>query len=580
MALGAGTVSAHVPGNAPAPAPGPAPAPAPAPAGEPGPAFQHSVASGDPLPDGVIIWTRVTPTPDAVPGSGAGAPTKVAWAVSPQADLADPVQSGEVTTNSDFDHTVKVDVRGLQPGTTYFYRFTVVDGPAAGQHSRIGRTRTAPALGTDPGRVRFGVCSCANYEAGYFRGYREMADRDDLEFVLHLGDYTYEYESKGYVGTYDTQVRTVQPANRTVSLADYRIRQGVYHQDKDLGDLHAAKPMICIWDDHEFADNSWREGAGGNSAKFFDNFPEIKANATRAYFEWMPVRTEGRDDDRHLYRYLNYGSLFEIIIPDLRSYRDYEVLQYGKQNFFKTDPDFLRAAGRDGRSMLGQNQFDWFKNVLTTSDAKWQIVGNEVLFAPMTLPDSLDPRVHDWMVHQLGLSPQGVPLNTDQWDGYMAERQKIVDAIVENNLGSVVFLTGDIHSSWANDIPQDPAAFRNGGNQRVVATEFVAPSISASSGFDSVASKREEEQLAAGLMDAGEAALQAIDPWFRWIDLRFHGYMAVEVTADRVQSDWIHSVDVLTPDVPLHHAMSFQTINGKPGVVPAPAELDRSQTIY
>ncbi|MEL4176342.1 alkaline phosphatase D family protein [Corynebacterium bovis] len=555
---------------------------APAPAGDPGPgpAFVHSVASGDPLADGVIIWTRVTPVPEATPGSGVGAPTRVRWEVATDPQMGGVVRSGEVTATTDNDHTVKVDVRGLQPATTYFYRFTVLDGPARDQRSRTGRTRTAPAPGTRPDRVRFGVCSCSNMESGYFRAYRDMVGRDDLEFVLHLGDYTYEYAAGEYPGLYNTVVRPVAPADRTTSLTDYRVRQGSYHQDPDLADLHAAKPFICIWDDHEFADNVWRDGIAGNSGEPGDNFPAIKAAATRAYFEWMPVRTEGRDDNRHLYRTLRYGDLFELVIPDLRSYRDYELLQSGWPGFLQSDPDMLRSAGRDGRSMMGETQFTWFRDVVTASTAQWQVIANEVMFAPMTLPNTLDPQVADWLVNQVGMPRQGIALNTDQWDGYMAERQKVIETFVETNKRNVVFLTGDIHTSWAADIPRDPAAFRMNQNHDVVATEFVTPSVSAGSAFDTIAKTRELAPLAEGLLGIGQDLLRQVAPWYKWIDLRFHGYMAVEVSADRTHCDWFFTDDVLSPTAPFRHAASFEALRDQPGARPVDAELDRSQTVY
>lgn len=227
--------------------------------------FAHSVASGDPLSRSVILWTRVTPTPEATPGSGIGDPTTVTWEVSPTTEFATIVASGTQSTDATRDLTVKVEATGLEPATTYYYRFTVVDGPAAGARSRTGRTRTAPDANADPGSLRFAVCSCSNYEAGFFNTYRDIAQREDLEFVLHLGDFTYEYASGEYGGPYGSIARIVAPANRTTTLADYRIRQGHYHLDVDLANMLAAKPLIPMWDDHEFSDNAWSDGASGNS---------------------------------------------------------------------------------------------------------------------------------------------------------------------------------------------------------------------------------------------------------------------------------------------------------------------------
>ncbi|KQB86089.1 alkaline phosphatase D family protein [Corynebacterium lowii] len=536
----------------------------------PGAPFQHSVASGDPLATGVIIWTRVTPIPEAVPGSGLGEPTTVAWEVATDAEFAGVVQRGEYRTSADSDHTVKIDVQGLQPATAYFYRFRIIDGPATGAVSRTGRTRTTPAESAAAAHARFGVASCSNFESGYFRGYREMAEREDIEFVLHLGDYTYEYETGGYNGLYDTQVRTVQPANRTRTLTDYRIRQGMYHLDPDLADLHAAKPMIAIWDDHEFGDNAWREGLGGNSAAADDNFTAIKAEASRAYFEWMPVRPAGPDYaglDQRLYRTLRYGNLFEFIIPDLRSYRDVQLLQYGQANRTNTHPDFLRKAADPSRSMMGSEQFQWFSDSLTASQAQWQIVANEVMFAPMTLPDSIDPRVHSWLVDKLGVPDQGFPLNVDQWDGFMAERQRIIDLIAGSDMGNVVFLTGDIHSSWASDIPRDIFAYRSQRGGQAAATEFVAPSITAPGMLESLASKPELTEPMRAVLFGAQEGLKFMDPWYKMIDFEHHGYMTIDVTPERVRADWRYTADVLSPATPFFDGASYQTFAGQPGAV-------------
>ncbi|MGO3363585.1 MAG: alkaline phosphatase D family protein [Corynebacterium sp.] len=545
--------------------------------------FAHAVASGDPWPDSVVLWTRVTPTPDATPGSGKGGATRIRWEVSESPEFTGVAASGEVTTDADRDHTVKVNATGLRPATTYHYRFTVLDGPAAGASSRTGRTRTAPADGVDPGRVRFGVASCANYEAGYFRAYRALADRDDIEFVLHLGDYTYEYETGYYGAAYDRIVRTTAPANRTTTLTDYRVRQGHYHRDRDLADLHSSKPMICVWDDHEFYDNAWRDGATGDSD--YPDYGAVKQAATQAYYEWMPVRAGegfGTADERHLYRHLRYGTLFELIIPDLRTYRDYQVLMSESESGIPADPDYLRSVGRDERTMMGRTQFDWFADVLDTSPTTWQMIGNSVMFAPMTLPNTLDPRVHDWLVTQVGLPNDGIALNSDQWDGYMAERQRIVDLIAARNQrgeGNVVFLTGDIHTSWAADIPANAGAYRHGRDGTVAAAEFVTPSVTAASAYDSIAPAPELEPVISEVLTLGENILKDVDSWYKYIDLTRHGHMVVDVDHQRTQVDWLYG-DVLSPDAGLSYGTSFRTVAGDPGVRRAGGELDRSATVY
>lgn len=532
-------------------------------------AFLHSVASGDPWPDSVVIWTRVTPTPEATPGSGAGAPTKVRWEVATDPGFgASTVASGEQVTDATVDHTVKVNVTGLTPATDLHYRFTVLDGPATGATSRVGRTRTSPALEAEPDNVRFGVCSCSNYEAGYFRAYRELADRGDVEFILHLGDYTYEYDSGEYGAAYGEIVRTVEPAQRTRTLTGYRIRQGHYHRDRDLADLHAAKPMICIWDDHEFFDNAWRDGATGDSEYGGPaEYAEVRRAATQAYYEWMPVRAGkgfNTGEDRHLYRHLRYGRLFELILPDLRTYRDLQ------------GP--LNTVNDSSRTMMGTDQFGWFGDVLTTSSTTWQLIGNSVMFAPMTLPNTLDPRVHDWLVDQVGVPPDGVALNTDQWDGYMVERQRIIDLIAERRAkGSqpglnVVFLTGDIHSSWAADIPASAADYRLRRDMDVVAAEFIVPSVTAGSAYDAIVPSPVAAPAVKEALRVGQDALTTIDHWYKYVDLTRHGMMVVDVDSTRTQVDWFHG-EVLQDDAPMTYTTSWQTRVGDPGARPAAGPL-------
>lgn len=528
--------------------------------------FAHSVASGDPWPDSVILWTRVTPTPDATPGSGGGEVTGVRWDISTDPEFTGVVRFGEVTTGAGQDHTVKIEATGLDAATVYHYRFTVLDGPSAGAVSRTGRTRTAPAQAAEPANVRFGVCSCSNYEAGYFRGYRALAERDDVEFVLHLGDYTYEYDSGEYGAAYGTIVRTVEPAQRTTTLDGYRIRQGHYRRDPDLADLHAAKPMICIWDDHEFFDNAWRDGATGDSEYGGpEEYAAVRAAANQAYDEWMPVRT-GPGTVR---RSLRYGTLMELILPDLRTYRDIQGPLY--------------TVADEDRTMMGRSQFDWFAGALSSSETTWQLVGNSVMFAPMTLPNTLDPRLHDWLVDQLGLPPEGAALNADQWDGYMVERRRIIDLIVARHAAgrpmNTVFLTGDIHSSWASDIPVDAGDYRLGRDQAVAAAEFVVPSITAASAFDTIAPGEEFAPAVNEALRTGERALGEVDPWFRYVDLTRHGMMVVDVDPGRTHVDWFHG-GVLSPDDSVSYTTSFQSLAGDPGARPADGELDRSAGVY
>ena len=517
-------------------------------------AFLHSVASGDPLPDRVILWTRVTPEPRATPGSGFGQPTNVRWQVSVDPGFTRIVSSGISSTSVDRDHTVKVDAAGLSPSTRYFYRFTIADGPLAGTVSPTGRTKTAPALSADIDKLRFAVCSCANYEAGHFISYRAMAQRDDLDFVLHLGDYTYEYETGGYPGAYNETVRATAPVHATVTVDDYRIRQGKYRQDPDLARAHATHPFICIWDDHESADNSYRDGAENHKTLTQGSWSARKRASDKAYFEWMPVRPNSIDNGEHLYRRFRFGQLAELIIPDLRSYRD-------KQSYLKVDDP--------NQSLTGKTQYTWLETSITTSSASWQVIGNEVMMVPLVIPETTDPRVADWLHKQIGLPADGITINNDQWDGYQAERRALLHAIDKAGKKSVVLVTGDIHSSWASEIPLSAPHYGKDASGRVVACEFTPPSITAASGYDSIAINRALAAPVATALDVAQEAIKTANPWIKDVELTTHGFGVMEINKSRAQMNWFYVKDVMNPASSVHPAFSWYTRAGQPKLLRA-----------
>lgn len=516
--------------------------------------FLHSVASGDPQPNAVILWTRITPDPAATPGSGRGPAATVRWEVATDPEMRSVVSSGTARTDVDRDHTVKVDVTGLAPDTRYYYRFTAVDGAAAGRHSPVGATKTAPALGADVDRLSIAVCSCANYEAGFFRGYRAMADNHDLDLVVHLGDYTYEYAPGDYPGLYSTTVRTTAPPRDTVTLNDYRIRLGRYRTDPDLVRLHERVPFLCMWDDHESADNSWRNGAENHRPEQ-GSWRARKAASEQAYFEWMPVRPNSQQGGQHLYRKLQFGNLAEVIVPDLRSYRD-------------EAPGLLPLGEIDDprRSMTGAAQYSWLESSIVSSPTRWQVVGTSVLMAPLVIPTGLDPALAQWLTDNVAVPYDGVPVNTDQWDGYPAERRKLLSAIDESGKKGVVFVAGDIHSSWAADLPLSVPHYGKGPRGRVVACEFTPGSITAASPYDTIAVSRVLAGPTASAIAAGEAAIRAGDQWIKEVDLTRHGYGVLEVTRERARMQWYFVDDVLQPNSPVRKGFAWHTRYGSPGL--------------
>ncbi|MEU4095591.1 alkaline phosphatase D family protein [Streptomyces sp. NPDC026673] len=495
------------------------------------PVFLHGVASGDPLPDGVLLWTRVTPAPEAVPGSGLGPATEVGWAVARDKAFTSVVATGTATATADADHTVKADVRGLQPATDYWYRFT-----AGGVTSPAGRTRTAPAENATADRLRFGVVSCANWEAGYFASYRHLAARGDLDAWLHLGDYLYEYASGGYAAR-GTVVRPHAPAHEIVTLADYRTRHGRYKTDADLQALHAAAPVVAIWDDHEFANDAWSGGAENHTEGAEGAWAARVAAAKQAYFEWMPVRPSIAGTT---YRRLRFGRLADLSLLDLRSFRSRQAaIGSGSVD----DPD---------RTLTGRAQLDWLKAGLKASDTTWRLIGNSVMISPVAfgaLPDHLLAP----LAKLLGLPAEGLAVNVDQWDGYTDDRRELLAHLRDNAIGNTVFLTGDIHMAWANDVPVKAATYPLSAS---AATEFVVTSVT-SDNLDDILKVAPNT-----VSTVAEAAIQAANRHVKWLDMDSHGYGVLDVTGERAQMDYYALSDRTDPNTGSTWERSYRTRSG------------------
>ncbi|MEV8388474.1 MULTISPECIES: alkaline phosphatase D family protein [unclassified Streptomyces] len=495
------------------------------------PAFLHGVASGDPLPDGVLLWTRVTPAPDAVPGSGKGADTEVLWEVAEDKRFTSVVARGTTTARAASDHTVKVDVRGLRQAAVHYFRFT-----AGGTVSPVGRTRTTSAPDAAAPGVRFGVVSCANWEAGYFSAYRHLAARADLDAVLHLGDYLYEYATGGFPGT-DGVVRQHEPTHEIISLADYRARHGRYKSDADLRALHAAHPVIAIWDDHEFANDAWSGGAENHTPGTEGAWADRAAAARQAYFEWMPVRasTEGT-----VYRRLRFGALADLHLLDLRSFRSQQTtIGDGAVD----DPD---------RTITGRAQLDWLKAGLAGSDAAWQLVGTSVMISPVAF-GSLPAHLLGPIAELLGLPKEGLAVNVDQWDGYTDDRKELLAHLTGRGIRNTVFLTGDIHMAWANDVPVTAATYPL---SRSAATEFVVTSVTSDNLDDLL-------HVPAGTLSVvASAAVRAANRHVKWVDMDHHGYGVLDVTTERTQMDYYTISDRTDPAATTAWARSYRTASG------------------
>lgn len=467
--------------------------------------FQHGVASGDPLATSVVLWTRIT--------SGLSQdPVTVNWVVATDPDLRQRVDAGEATTGAERDFTVKVIAHGLNPATTYYYGFV-----ALGDVSKVGRTRTLPVGEVE--RLRLGMLSCSNWPYGFFNAYALLAQREDLDAILHLGDYIYEYANGEYGdGSLLTPKRIPMPNREIVTLSDYRTRHAQYKTDLDLQACHQQHPFITIWDDHEFADDSFRDGAENHQPETEGSWSDRKAAAQQAYFEWMPIRGQ------RIYRRFQFGDLMDLIMLDTR------VLERDQQ---ANGPGDVRALADRRRSLLGRQQEQWLFRELRQSQergAAWRLLGQQVMFGQLKVPPG-DP-----ILLPIDQRPAAT-LNVDQWDGYGPARDRVVREIQEIGTTNLVVLTGDIHTSWGQELstdPYDPAVYDPQDPDRVsLGVEFVCPGVT-SPGIP--------EAKAARL---AEAAALRTQPHLSFANFEKQGYILLDIDGNRTQAEW-YFMDTIT----------------------------------
>ncbi len=423
-----------------------------------GGAFAHGVASGDPAADSVVLWTRIS-TSDA-------AGISVIWEVAEDEAFASIRASGEAEARPEADYTVKVIAGGLAPGGRYFYRFR--SGEAV---STIGRTKTLPAGATDV--ARFAIVSCSNYPFGYFNVYDLIARQSDLDAVLHLGDYIYEYGPTGYGGQIGERLgRVHEPANEIITLADYRRRHAQYKSDPSSQAMLAAHPLIATWDDHETSNNSWRDGAENHDPATEGSWEDRRRAALQAYYEWMPVREPHAGRPREgLFRSFSYGDLLTIAAIETRLMARGEQLDYNVVvPELKTPEDIARFRDEtlwdDSREMLGDAQLDFLDRTLRTSKESgqpWRLIANQIIMASVIAPDlskyvteeDLVALEKEWDRARafVQFSKLGLPMNLDAWDGYPAARERFY-AKVDEAAGTdgLIVVTGDTHTWWANDL--------------------------------------------------------------------------------------------------------------------------------
>lgn len=531
--------------------------------------FEHGVASGDPLQDRVILWTRLTP-------SDSSARLQVTWEIALDQQFKQIIKTDKVTTAAAQDFTVKVDAIGLKPNQSYFYRFVFGD-----KISPVGQTKTLP---TSTSKVSFAVCSCSNYPAGYFYVYREMA-KQNVDVVIHLGDYIYEYGADGYAIEDAAKLGRTLPANNDkeiIKLDDYRKRYALYRKDKDLQALHHRHPFIVIWDDHELANDAWREGAENHTeetanAKNEGKFSERKLAALQAYFEWMPIRPI---DDQHIkiYRQFDFGNLVQLTMLDTRIIARDQQLDYvdymtaNGLNAAKFQADLTNPA----RTLMGYTQRDWLLGKLQQSNATWNVLGQQILMAKMFIPaelllslaeitsgnptadtlNKMNTQITELVTLKMRLK-QGdpsltsqekariltvAPYNLDAWDGYFVEREILYGTLAQLNK-KVVVLAGDTHNAWSSNLYSKDGAF--------VGVELATSSVS-SPGLEKYLN------IPLARLQQFEFAFTTLIDELNYCNLNQRGYLMVQFDETQVQSQWVYVDSIKKSEYSIDTARQYQ----------------------
>lgn len=507
--------------------------------------FNFGVASGDPLADKVILWTHAK-----FPGSDAA--VALSYQVATDAAFTQVVTSGSVTATTSTGFTAKVDAGGLKAGTAYFYRFS-----QDANHSPVGRTRTLPQTAES---LKLGVMSCTNFPAGFFNVYAEVA-KSDVEYALHLGDYIYEYAANGYASSAAAALGRVSvPANELLTLADYRARHAQYKDDPDSKNLHGLKPMIAIWDDHEIANDAFKDGAENHTPATEGAWADRKAAALQAYHEWMPIRT-GSDRSK-IYRSFNFGGLVSLHMLDTRLIgRDeqIDIADLAGANGAAARNTALAGFSSPTRQLLGTEQMQWLQGQLMASTARWQVLGQQVLMGRMEFPVSvlaalntsdLSPAaqaagqkaVTDYLTAKATPANQRTPAqaglmnttlnpklgyNLDAWDGYIAARETLLMTAYQLQKRLVV-LAGDTHNAWHSDLTlmglANPAL---AGTK--VGEEFATSSVS-SPGLENYLVTLSPPQI--------KTIFEGVVDDLNWMDASQRGFLKMSFTATEAKGEW------------------------------------------
>ena len=507
--------------------------------------FKHGVASGDPLNNALIIWTRATT-------SQSNFEVTVAWELASDSQFKNIIRSGREQTDKSRDFTIKIDVQELAPNTEYFYRFIGLQ-----TQSPIGRAKTLPINNVE--QIKMAVVSCSNYPAGYFNAYTDAAKQKDLDVVLHLGDYIYEYPMGGYATENAEKIGRQLAADNSgeiITLSDYRKRYAIYRTDQGLQALHAAAPFIAIWDDHEVTNDTYKSGAENHTPDEGDFFKR-RAAAIQAYYEWLPIRPPMGEQSPQIYRTFDFGNLISLHMLDTRviardkqlAYSDYKNLETKQMDVAR----FASDLNNPNRQLLGNTQLNWLTSAITKSNAKWQVLGQQVLMTKMWLPTEIFsqsdrtkiPQVLKELVAikkavlankavtpaQLARVNTLMPYNLDAWDGYPSEREALYKSVTALNKKLVV-VAGDTHNAWHGTL-------KNAKGESV-GVEFATPGVT---------SPGMEHYLALNTAQAKQMAdsLSLLINDLNYCDLSHRGYMLLTITKEQITTDWRYIDNINSP---------------------------------
>jgi alkaline phosphatase D len=465
--------------------------------------FYYGVASGDPSHESILLWTKLHTDKDE----------DVLWEIALDSLFTLSIQSGIASAEQANDFTVLVDVGGLTEQQTYYYRFRFQN-----HYSITGRCRTLPK--DKVSELKILVMSCSNFEAGYFNAYKAAAMINDIDVVLFLGDYIYEYPP----GKYGKNIkgRSHLPAKEIISLEDYRMRFGQYRLDPDLQRIHARHSFITIWDDHESANDAYKDGAQNHQPETEGSWTVRRDAAMKAYYEWLPVKK----NDGKLYRHFNFGNLVDLWMLEER----HEARSQQAKSI--SDP----SINDENRALLGAEQLAWLAAGMNNSEARWKVIGNQVILS------TIDARK---------VLPEN-PKNMDMWDGYPAEKNRLFSLL--NNFDNTIVVSGDSHTSWAFELtaqPNDTSIYDAKLGKGVLGAEFAAPSVT-SANFDEYV-KRWKARIGAKRFIKDD-----LNPHVKFCNVTDHGFVLLTLTHDRAVADWYFVKHLTKPSAKIKKAASYQ----------------------